>query len=57
MFFKKAVDVLAHFAEGGIRNAVSNVFDAGKTFVTVLYYSHAFPQIKKKYGIRNVNKK
>lgn len=57
MFMKKAIDVLAHFAEGGIRNAFINVFDAGKTFVTVLYYSHAFPKIKKKYGIINVNKK
>lgn len=57
MFMKKAIDVLAHFAEGGIRNAFTNVFDAGKTFVTVLYYSHAFPKIKKKYGIINVNKK
>lgn len=57
MFMKKAIDVLAHFAEGGIRNAFINVFDAGKTFVTVMYYSHAFPKIKKKYGIINVNKK
>lgn len=57
MFINKALDVLAHFAEGGIRNAVSNVFDAGKTFMTVVFYSHAFPHIKKKYGIKNVNKK
>ena len=57
MFLNKALDVLAHFAEGGLRNAASNVFDAGKTFLTVVLYSHAFPSIKKKYGIRNVNKK
>ncbi|MBR3835389.1 MAG: B12-binding domain-containing radical SAM protein, partial [Clostridia bacterium] len=57
MFINKAVDVLTHFAEGGIKNAVSNVTDAGKTFLTVLFYSHAFPRIKKKYGIINVNKK
>ena len=57
MFMKKAIDVLAHFAEGGIRSAFSNVFDAGKTFLAVLYYSHAFPDIKKKYGIININKK
>ncbi len=57
MFISKAIDVLAHFTDGGIRNAVSNVSDAIKTFVTVLFYAHAFPGIKKKYGIKNVNKK
>ena len=57
MFLNKALDVLAHFAEGGITNAFSNVFDAGKTFVTVVFYAHAFPKIRRKYGIKNVNKK
>ena len=57
MFIEKAVDVLVHFAEGGIKNAVSNIYSAGKTFVTVVYYSTMFPKIKKKYGLYNVNKK
>lgn len=57
MFMEKAVDVLVHFAEGGIKNAVSNVFDAGKTFLNVVYYSTMFPKIKKKYGLYNVNEK
>jgi radical SAM superfamily enzyme YgiQ (UPF0313 family) len=56
-FMSKALDVFAHFAEGGIKNAVVNVSDAVKTFITVVFYSHAFPGIKKKYGIENVNKK
>jgi hypothetical protein len=57
MFIEKTVDVLVHFAEGGIKNAVSNVYDAGKTFATVVFYSSMFPKIKKKYGLYNVNKK
>lgn len=56
-FMSKALDVFKHFAEGGIKNAVVNVSDAVKTFITVVFYSHAFPEIKKKYGIKNVNKK
>ena len=57
MFIEKAVDVLVHFAEGGIKNTVSNIYSAGKTFVTVVFYSTMFPKIKKKYGLYNVNKK
>ena len=57
MFIEKAVDVLVHFAEGGIKNAVNNIYSAGKTFVTVVFYSTMFPKIKKKYGLYNVNKK
>lgn len=57
MFIEKALDVLVHFAEGGIKNAVSNIYSAGKTFVTVVFYSTMFPKIKKKYGLYNVNKK
>lgn len=57
MFVEKAFDVLVHFAEGGMKNSLSNVYDAGKTFVTVVYYSSMFPKIRKKYGLYNVNKK
>lgn len=57
MFIEKAVDVLVHFAEGGIKNTVNNIYSAGKTFVTVVFYSTMFPKIKKKYGLYNVNKK
>lgn len=56
-FKDKALDVLSHFSEGGIKNAVSNIYSAGKTFLTVVFYSTMFPNIKKKYGIYNVNKK
>ncbi len=57
MFIQKAFDSLMHFAEGGIKNTVRNVFDAGKTFFSVLFYSHAYPKIIKKYGLYNVNRK
>lgn len=57
MFFKKALDTLKHFAQGNLKNSASNIFNAGKTFVTVVFYSFAFPSIKKKYGLRNINKK
>lgn len=57
MFISKAIDVLSHFAEGGIKNAVVNVWGAAKTFLTVVFYSTMFPKIKKKYGLYNVNKK
>lgn len=56
-FMSKALDVFTHFAEGGMKSAAKNVSDAVKTFLTVVFYSHAFPGIKKKYGIKNVNKK
>ena len=57
MFIEKAVDVLVHFAEGGIKNAFINIFNGAKTFLTVVFYSTMFPKIKKKYGLYNVNKK
>lgn len=57
MFVEKALDVLVHFAEGGIKNTVNNIYSAGKTFITVVFYSTMFPKIKKKYGLYNVNKK
>lgn len=57
MFIEKALDVLVHFAECGIKNTVNNIYSAGKTFVTVVFYSTMFPKIKKKYGLYNVNKK
>ncbi|MBR2869006.1 MAG: radical SAM protein [Clostridia bacterium] len=57
MFIKKAFDVLKHSADGGFSRAFYNLFDAGKTFITVLYYSHAYPHIIRKYGLYNVNKK
>lgn len=57
MFMKKAIDVLRHFAEGNVKDSLTNVFSAGKTFVSVLYYSHAYPSINKKYGLHNVNRK
>ncbi len=57
MFMKKAFDVLKHAADGGIINTAKNIFDAGKTFVTIVFYAHAYPSIKKKYGLYNINKK
>lgn len=57
MFMKKAVDSLRHFAEGSVKNSVINVVNAAKTFATVVVYSHCFPKIRKKYGLKNVNKK
>lgn len=56
MFVKKAFDVLKHSADGGFSGAVKNLFDAAKTFATVLFYSHAFPKTVKKYGLHNINK-
>ena len=56
MFVKKAFDVLKHSADGGFKHVLNNLFDAAKTFLTVLYYSHAYPGIIKKYGLYNVNK-
>ena len=47
----KALDTLIHFAEGNAKDAIMNVFHAGKTFLSVLFYSHAYPKIKKKYGL------
>ena len=57
MIFRKAVDALKHFAEGDIKSSFNNVYSAAKTFFTVVFYSHAFPKIIKKYGLYNVNKK
>lgn len=57
MFIEKSVDVFVHFAEGGIKNSVSNIYDSVKTFLAVVCYSSLFPKIKKKYGLYNVNKK
>lgn len=56
-FMKKALDTLKHFAEGSISDSINNVYNAGKTFLTVVYYSHAYPDINRKYGLYNVNKK
>ncbi len=53
---EKALDTLKHFAEGNLKNMFNNVFSAGKTFVTILVYAHCFPKIKKKYGLKNINK-
>lgn len=57
MIFRKAFDALKHFAEGDLKTSVSNVYNAAKTFFTVVFYSHAFLKIIKKYGLYNVNKK
>ena len=57
MIFRKAVDALKHFAEGDLKTSVQNVYSAANTFFTVVFYSHAFPKIIKKYGLYNVNKK
>lgn len=57
MFLKKAVDVLSHLADGGLKNSAKNLYDAGKAFFTVAYYSTMFPEIKKEYGLYNVNRK
>jgi radical SAM superfamily enzyme YgiQ (UPF0313 family) len=56
MFIRKAIDVLMSFVKVDFRSAVENIYSAGKTFVTVVFYSHAFPKIRKKYGLYNVNK-
>lgn len=56
-FMKKALDTLKHFADGNINDIINNLYNAVKTFFTVLYYSHAYPAINKKYGLYNVNRK
>ena len=56
MFFKKALDTLKHFAEGNFKNSITHIWSAGKTFLTVVFYSFAFPSIKKKYNLKNINK-
>lgn len=55
-FMLKALDVLKHFLEGNIIDIIHNICDALKTFSGVVYYSHAYPSIIKKYGLHNVNK-
>ena len=57
MIFQKALDALKHFAEGDLKTTVQNVYSAANTFFTVVFYSHAFPKIIKKYELYNVNKK
>ena len=57
MFLDKALDMLAHISDGRMKDAAKNLFDAGKTFLTVVYYSSMFPDIRKEYGLYNVNKK
>lgn len=57
MFISKAFDTLKHFAEGNLKNSVSNIYNAGKTFLTIVTYSHLYPKIRKKYGLHNINKK
>lgn len=57
MFIRKAIDVLMSFAKVDFKSAVENIYSAGKTFVTVVFYSHAFPSVRKKYGLYNINKK
>lgn len=57
MFISKAFDILKHSADGGIMNMFKNLYDSAKTFVTVLFYSHAYPSIRKKYGLYNINRK
>lgn len=56
MFFKKALDTFKHFAKDNLKDSVTNIFNSGKTFLTVVFYSFAFPKIKKKYNLRNINK-
>ncbi len=57
MFIRKAIDTAKHFAEGNIKNSVQNIYSAVQTFLTVIIYSFCFPKIKKKYGLKNINKK
>jgi radical SAM superfamily enzyme YgiQ (UPF0313 family) len=56
-FMKKAFDTFKHFADGNFSDSINNVCNAVKTFMTVVYYSHAYPAVNKKYGLYNVNKK
>lgn len=56
-FMKKALDTLKHFAQGNFSDSINNVFNAEKAFLTVVWYSHAYPDINRKYGLYNVNKK
>lgn len=57
MFIEKSLDTLKHFMQGNLKESVANVFDAGVAFLTIVFYANCFPKIKKKYGLRNVNKK
>ncbi len=56
MFISKAFDTLKHFADGGILSVAKNMYDAGKSFVTIVYHATFFGKIKKKYGLFNINK-
>lgn len=57
MFIRKALDSLKHFSEGGIINTFKNIYYAVKTFVSIVFYAHAYPSIRKKYGLYNINRK
>ncbi len=54
-FVKKAFDMLKHFTDGNIVDIINNLYNAGKTFFTVVWYSHAYPAVNRKYGLYNVN--
>lgn len=56
-FMKKALDTLKHFSQGNIKRSAENLMSSAKTFVTVVFYAHCFPSVKKKYGLKNINKR
>ena len=37
---------------GSLKEFILSTFYAAREFLTIAFYAHAFPRIKKKYGIR-----
>ncbi len=52
-FTKKVVsDALRSVFSGRLKGLFLSAWYAGKEFLTIAWYAHAYPKIKKKYGIR-----
>ena len=57
-FTKKVIEDALHAVfGGGFRAFVLSSLYAAKEFLMIMFYAHAFPKIKKKYGIQKRNKK
>jgi len=42
---------LRHIFQQGLFNMIKYVFSSGKLFLTIAWYAHAYPAIRKKYGL------
>ena len=55
-FTKKVVsDALRALRGGSLKETVLSAWYAGREFLTIAFYAHAFPRIRKKYGIGKKN--